>query len=276
MERFLTRVLLNRSKLLRSAININEKRLLCNQKFLAPQNSNRILIQKRFESAGNNPIAKKKQNFQVSWRHVVVTFVFGGACVLFMLKLKREKDESLRRQKKQAIGKMAIGGPFELVDHTGKVRKSSDFLGQWIMIYFGFTHCPDICPEEMEKMCHAVDLVDKVKIKGDPVLTPIFVTVDPERDNVKAVANYIKDFSPKLVGLTGTKEQIEQVTKAYRVYFSSGPKDEDNDYIVDHTVIVYLVDPEGNFVDYFGQNKTAEEIATAAAIHMGSYQAGKK
>lgn len=85
----------------------------------------------------------------------------------------------------------------------------------------------------------------------------------------------MKDFSDKLIGLTGDRKQIEQVTKAYRVYFSSGPKDEDNDYIVDHTVIMYLVDPEGNFVDYFGQNKSAEEIATAVAIHMGSYEAGK-
>lgn len=149
-----------------------------------------------------------------------------------MLKLKREKEESMRRQQKKAIGKMAIGGPFELVDHNGTTRKSSDFLGQWMMIYFGFTHCPDICPEELEKMCHAVDLVDKVKIKGDPVLTPIFITVDPTRDNVKVVSNYIKDFSPKLIGLTGDLNQIENVTKAYRVYFSSGPKDEDNDYIV--------------------------------------------
>lgn len=114
----------------------------------------------------------------------------------------------------------------------------------------------------MEKMIKAIELIEKVEIEGAKIL-PIFITVDPTRDDVKTVAKYIKDFSPRFIGLTGDKKQIEQVTKAYRVYFSAGPMDEDKDYIVDHTVIMYLVDPEGNFVDYYGQNKNAEEIATA-------------
>ena len=118
-------------------------------------------------------------------------------------------------------------------------------------------------------MVKAVNLVEKVDMKAQ--LHPIFITVDPSRDDKDTVAKYVKDFSPKLLGLTGSLSQIEQVTKAYRVYFSSGPKDQDNDYIVDHTVIMYFVDPEGNFVDYYGQNKTAEEIATACAIHMGMW-----
>ncbi len=83
----------------------------------------------------------------------------------------------------------------------------------------------------MEKMCTAVDLVEKVDIKG-PKLVPLFITVDPDRDDVKTINKYLKDFSPKLRGLTGDSKQIEKVTKAYRVYFSTGPKDEDNDYIV--------------------------------------------
>lgn len=234
-----------------------------------------LLNAKRFNSTVETPQKPRKSFILLTWKSVVVTFIFGSALLLLMWKLKREKLESQKRQRKQQIGKMAIGGPFELVDQNGKTVKNTDFLGDWMLLYFGFTHCPDICPEEMDKMGEVIDLVEKVDIKGARIV-PLFITVDPERDDVNAVNKYLKDFSPKIKGLTGSKEQVEQCTKAYRVYFSSGPKDEDNDYIVDHTVIMYLVDPEGNFVDYFGQNKKAAEVATAVAIHMGSYERAEK
>lgn len=230
------------------------------------------LFDKKYAS-NDSTSPKKKSLILLSWKSVAVSFIFGGALLILLAKMKKEKQESQKRQRKQQIGKMAIGGPFELLDQSGKLVKNTDYLGSWMLIYFGFTHCPDICPEEMDKMCEAVDLVEKVDIKGAK-LAPLFITVDPERDDVNAINKYLKDFSPKLRGLTGDKKQIEQVTKSYRVYFSSGPPDEDNDYIVDHTVIMYLVDPEGNFVDYFGQNKSAAEVATAIAIHMGTFEHG--
>jgi len=251
-----------------SSFNINLTQSLFSKK----KNHQLKLSDKRYASSDSNS-PKKKSLILLSWKSVAVSFIFGGALLMLLAKMKNEKKESQKRQRKQQIGKMAIGGPFELIDQNGKLVKNTEFLGSWMLIYFGFTHCPDICPEEMDKMCEAVDLVEQVDIKGAK-LAPLFITVDPERDDVKAINKYLKDFSPKLRGLTGDKKQIEQVTKAYRVYFSSGPKDEDNDYIVDHTVIMYLVDPEGNFVDYFGQNKTAAEVATAIAIHMGTYERG--
>uniref|UniRef100_A0A2D4N1T2 Uncharacterized protein n=1 Tax=Micrurus spixii TaxID=129469 RepID=A0A2D4N1T2_9SAUR len=119
-------------------------------------------------------------------------------------------------------------------------------------------------------MMLAVDEVDR--IVSLPNVTPLFITIDPERDNEEAIAKYVKEFSPKLIGLTGTKEQIDQVSRAYRVYYSPGPRDEDNDYIVDHSIIMYLVGPDGEFVDHFGQNKSNLEISASILKHMKQYK----
>ncbi|KAF2981460.1 hypothetical protein EK904_000666 [Melospiza melodia maxima] len=176
----------------------------------------------------------------------------------------------LEKERNRGIGKPLLGGPFSLVSHEGQPRTSKDYIGQWVLIYFGFTHCPDICPDELEKMIAVVDEIDR--IPSLPNLTPLFITIDPERDNQEAIARYVKEFSPKLVGLTGSKAQIDQVAKAYRVYYSEGPKDEDNDYIVDHTIIMYLLGPDGDFVDYYGQNKKSAEISSSIAAHMRKYR----
>uniref|UniRef100_A0A8C6R594 SCO1 cytochrome c oxidase assembly protein n=1 Tax=Nannospalax galili TaxID=1026970 RepID=A0A8C6R594_NANGA len=205
----------------------------------------------------------------VSWKSLAVTFAIGGALLAGMKYFQKEKIEKLEKQRHRSIGKPLLGGPFSLITHVGEPKTDKDYLGQWVLIYFGFTHCPDICPEELEKMIQVVDEIDS--ITSLPNLTPLFITIDPERDTKEAVANYVKEFSPKLVGLTGTKEEIDRVARAYRVYYSPGPKDEDEDYIVDHTIIMYLIGPDGEFLDYFGQNKKNVEIAGSIAAHMRSH-----
>ncbi|XP_004603953.2 protein SCO1 homolog, mitochondrial [Sorex araneus] len=206
----------------------------------------------------------------VSWKSLAITFAVGGAVLAGMKYLKKEKTERLERQRQRSIGKPLLGGPFSLTTHLGEPKTDKDYLGQWVLIYFGFTHCPDVCPEELEKMIQVVDEIDSIPTL--PNLTPLFITIDPERDTKEAIANYVKEFSPKLVGLTGTKGEIDQVARAYRVYYSPGPKDEDEDYIVDHTIIMYLIGPDGEFLDYFGQNKKNAEIAGSIAAHMRQHR----
>lgn len=211
-----------------------------------------------------NPRTKKAG--PVTWKSLAVTFAIGGALLVVMKYFKKEKEEKLEKERTRSLGKAALGGPFSLIDHRGQPKTDKDYLGQWVLIYFGFTHCPDICPEEVEKMIAVVDEIDRIRSLSN--LTPLLITIDPERDNIEAMARYVQEFSPKLIGLTGSQDQINQVSKAYRVYYSQGPKDDDNDYIVDHTIIMYLVGPSGEFLDYYGQNKTSAEISASIASHM--------
>uniref|UniRef100_A0A5S6QC14 Thioredoxin domain-containing protein n=1 Tax=Trichuris muris TaxID=70415 RepID=A0A5S6QC14_TRIMR len=197
----------------------------------------------------------------ISWKNFAVSMTLCGILLAYMFYLKTQKDTKIMLQKKRAVGKFLIGGDWDLVDHNGKATSSMDYRGRWLLIYFGFTHCPDICPDEIEKMCKVADILEKDS--DFPDIVPLFISVDPARDSPPIVKQYVEEFSPKLVGLTGSEEQVEKVCKAFRVYHSSGPKDVDDDYIVDHTIITYLINPDGDFVDYFGQRRTAEEIATA-------------
>ncbi|XP_053540339.1 protein SCO2 homolog, mitochondrial [Ictalurus punctatus] len=200
---------------------------------------------------------------------LAMTLLVGGAIIGTWWYVHEEKQQKLQVQRIEQLRKVAIGqGDFCLLDHTGQRWTKKDFLGQWVLMYFGFTHCPDICPDELEKMSSVVKLLDESNL---PHVQPLFITVDPERDDVAAMAKYIRDFHPRLIGLTGTPEEVKEAGRAYRVYASAGPKDEDGDYIVDHTILIYLVNPDGLFLDYYNRMKDATQIADSIHQHMKNY-----
>ncbi|KAK6176421.1 hypothetical protein SNE40_014710 [Patella caerulea] len=233
-----------------------------------PKNTVRPYSTSKAESS--KPQKNPKNSGYLSWKGLAIIAAVGGVGLLGVRYVKKEKELAIAKERSRSLGKASLGGPWALVDHNGKLTASTDFHGKWVLLYFGFTHCPDICPDELEKMVKAVDKIDEDD--NLPNVTPLFITVDPERDTVSAVRNYVKEFSNKLIGLTGTKEQVNQATRAYRVYYSNGPKDEDEDYIVDHTIIMYLIGPDGEFIDYYGQNKTYDQIATSISLHMTQFK----
>ncbi|XP_075064577.1 protein SCO2 homolog, mitochondrial [Mixophyes fleayi] len=202
---------------------------------------------------------------------LIVSCVIGGAAVGVWGYLRWEKREKKKLERIQQLQTLAVGqGDFNLIDHKGQPCSKKDLRGNWVLMYFGFTHCPDICPDELEKLSSAVSLLDKDPMV--PSVLPVFITVDPERDNVAALAKYVSEFHPRLKGLTGTEEQVKAVAQAYRVYYSAGPPDEDNDYIIDHTILIYLLNPDGLFTDYYNRSKNDQDIAESVKRHMNTYK----
>jgi protein SCO1/2 len=158
----------------------------------------------------------------------------------------------------QTSGRALIGGPFTLTDQSGKTVTDADFKGKYMLVYFGFTFCPDVCPTELQVMAGAME---KLGDKAEKV-QPVFVTVDPERDTPEALAKYVKQFDPRLMGLTGTAEQIAHVAKEYRVFYEK-VKDDDGsgDYTMDHSSVVYLMGPDGGFLTFFPPATSPDQMA---------------
>jgi len=159
-------------------------------------------------------------------------------------------------------GKAPVGGPFDLTDHTGQRRTDADFRGKLMLIYFGFTHCPDVCPTELLAISVALEKLGRA---GERV-QPLFITVDPERDTPAVLAEYVSSFHPRLVGLTGEPAAIKTVAHAYKTYFArsavtmGGSAD---NYSVDHTGFIYVVGPDGRYRGFLPPQIAPDQIAEA-------------
>lgn len=147
-----------------------------------------------------------------------------------------------------ATGKALVGGPFELTNQDGKRVKSTDFAGKYMLMVFGYTYCPDICPSELQVVSAALDEMGSAAER----IQPVFVTVDPTRDTAQVMKDYVANFHPGFVGLTGSEEDIASVAKAYRVYYRKVEQtDPSIPYLMDHTTLVYLMGPDGEYVTHF-------------------------
>jgi protein SCO1/2 len=181
----------------------------------------------------------------VQRRHIVLIvacFLLGALLGAYALLLNSGPGDRV-----ETSGKALVGGPFTLVDASGKTVTDQNFRGRYMLIFFGFTHCPDICPAELQVMAAALDqLGDKAK-----KVVPIFITLDPERDTPEAVGAYVKNFSPNIVGLTGSMDAISAAAKAYRVSFSKfqDPTGGEN-YTIDHSAFAYLMGTDGEYITH--------------------------
>lgn len=198
----------------------------------------------------------------MGWRGMVFCALFAlivGAGLAWII----ERPGSERMASVMTTGEPRVGGPFSLVDHTGRSVTESDYRGHFLLVYFGFTYCPDVCPTELQVMATALEELGR---KAERV-QPLFITVDPERDTTSVLADYVKHFYPRLVGLTGSVDQIAAVARAYRVYFAKEPESQagGSSYNVNHSSYIYLMDPAGRFLDHFTFGTAPEEIARRIA-----------
>ncbi len=149
-----------------------------------------------------------------------------------------------------------IGGPFQLVDQNGRPFTDADLKGKWHLVFFGYTHCPDVCPTTLNELALAMDRLGKERDK----VGIVFITVDPERDTPAVMKDYIASFDAPVTALTGTQEQVSAAEKAYRVYSAKHPT-QGGDYDMDHSAVIYVMDPQGRFTATFTPDTGADQVA---------------
>ncbi|KAJ9257235.1 hypothetical protein DTO021C3_3804 [Paecilomyces variotii] len=207
-----------------------------------------------------------------SWKAALL-FVITGVGMIGYFKFEKARLERKRIvEMSKGVGKPRVGGPFVLKDLNGDVFTEQNLKGKYSFVYFGFTHCPDICPDELDKMAAIIDKV-RESANGEDVMRPVFITCDPARDTPEVLRKYLKEFHPDIIGLTGTYEQVKNVCKQYRVYFSTPENVKPGeDYLVDHSIYFYLMDPEGDFVECIGRQDTPASATKVIMDHINDWK----
>ena len=183
----------------------------------------------------------------------VVMALLGGT---FLASQMGKSDDMFAECRASQSAGGAIGGPFELVDETGATVTDADVITGPTLIYFGYTFCPDVCPLDSLRNAQAVEILDEQGIE----VTPVFISIDPGRDTVEVVRDFADNFHDRMLGLTGSPEQVRAASQAYRTYYAKQDA-EDEYYLVDHTTMSYLVFPEHGFQEFYRRDVTPERMA---------------
>lgn len=200
-----------------------------------------------------------------SFRIAIITAIAGGVLVVFSVAALLYMDDSpSSRDGLDTASLLKPRGPFSLVDHHGQNVTDKDYLGKFMLVFFGYTYCPDVCPTELQTISDALDLLGP----NSERVQPLFITVDPERDTPEAMADYVSHFHPTLIGLTGTPEQIATAAENYYARYNKmsslteGEENEDDDdYFMGHTSSTYLIGPKGRDLHVFNYGDPPEVIA---------------
>jgi cytochrome oxidase Cu insertion factor (SCO1/SenC/PrrC family) len=184
-------------------------------------------------------------------RKILIPYLLLVAALAGVLLWHQGRQQPIAAGTVISTGTATVGGDFTLTDQTGARRSSTTFRGKYMLVYFGFTSCPDVCPTTLAVMAEALDGMGPAKDK----VVPVFITIDPERDTVGLIKNYMEGFGPSFVGFTGTVQEIEAVKKLYRVYGAKKALDEEKGmaagYGMDHSSVMYLMGPNGRIVTYW-------------------------
>jgi cytochrome oxidase Cu insertion factor (SCO1/SenC/PrrC family) len=161
-------------------------------------------------------------------------------------------------------GRGTVGGPFELIDHRGNKRTDADFRRKLLLVYFGYTYCPDVCPTDLMQIGLAVDKLGAASSE----IQPLFISVDPERDTVSMLAGYVALLHPRLIGLTGTAAQVRAVADEYKAYYARYSPPGGGEYLIDHTGFIYLMGRNGEYLGFFPPGTSADRMAEIIGRHL--------
>ncbi len=193
----------------------------------------------------------------IRWASLGLIVLLGLAIVVLALRPQGQRTANAAGEAVAVAGGISLGGPFRLTDDKGRAVTDADYRGRWMLVFFGYSNCPDECPLTLQKMAGALSKLGPLAGK----IAPLFITVDPARDTPGRLATYLANFDPRITGLTGSDAQIAAEAKAYRVYYAPAKHEESGADLVSHSTFLYLLDPAGRFSTLLPSDVDADRLA---------------